>query len=92
MNIAKNLKNLKIPQLVIICLKTTPNQTMDQIKTSLRKWGVDTKKWFGHGHFSDYVMKKGFAYSTGKENRKEIFSLTSKGLLEYDSIKEKFNL
>lgn len=92
MNIAKNLKTLKIPQLVIIYLKIESDQTMEQIKISLKKWGVDAKKWFYHGHFSDYVLKKGFAYATGKEENKEVFSLTSKGLLEYEKIKEKFNL
>lgn len=92
MSIAKNLKTLKTPQLVIICLKIESNQTMEQIRTILKKWGVDTKNWFSHGHFSDYILKKGFAYATGKEKSKEIFSLTSKGLLEYKTIKEKFNL
>lgn len=65
---------------------------MEQIRTILKKWGVNAKNWFNHGHFSDYVLKKGFAYATGKEKSKEVFSLTSKGLLEYEAIKEKLNL
>ena len=92
MNIAKNLKNLKNPQLVILSLKIEPNQTLEQIKNMLKKWGVDVTKWLAHGHFSDYILKKGFAYPTGKEKNKELFSLTSKGLVEFDTIKEKFQL
>jgi len=92
MNIAKNLNSLKIPQLVIISLKNSPNQTTTQIKTSLLKWGVDTKSWFTHGHFSDYVLKKGFAYVIVKDKSQKTYSLTAKGILEYDKIKAKFTL
>jgi len=38
MNVAKNLKNLKTPNLVIICLKIESNQTFDKMKKTLKKW------------------------------------------------------
>ena len=92
MNVAKNLKTLKNPQLVIICMKIEPNQAIEQIKITLKKWGIDAQRWFNHGHFSDYVLKKGFAYETGKKDQKKLFSLTSKGSLEFYEIKKKFKL
>jgi len=91
-NIAKNLKNLKNPHLAIICLKMESNQTLDNIKSTLKRWGVNADNWFYHGHFTDYVLKKGFVYSTGKEGNKETFSLTARGIIEYEKIKTKFKL
>jgi len=54
--------------------------------------GVDADKWFSHGHFSDYVLKKGFAYTTGNDDGIDTFSITAKGNIEYEKIKEKFKL
>ena len=42
--------------------------------------------------FTCFSTRMGFAYATDKENSIEVFSLTTKGLLAYETIKEKFNL
>ena len=59
-NISAKMDKLKIPKLVILSFKINSIQTLDEIKQILKGWGVSNiEKWIGHGHYSDYILKKG---------------------------------
>lgn len=88
--LAQQIDETPIPQLILILLRTSSPQTKFQLIQTLREIGRDIESWFRGGNFSKRLMKKGYAIKIGtNDQNEELFSLTTKGMIFAEKLIEK---